>query len=104
MSVNLENMSYPDLIQLQSELATVIKETEKKEKISIRKQMEALAEQSGFTLDEVVSGTKAVKKNKVKPKYVNPNNAEQTWTGRGRRPKWVEAEIASGTDIDDLLI
>lgn len=41
---------------------------------------------------------------KVKPKYRNPANAEQTWTGRGKRPRWVEEAIAQGTSLEELLI
>ncbi len=37
------------------------------------------------------------KRAKVKPVYCNPDNTEQTWTGRGRAPLWVaEAEAKHG--------
>lgn len=48
-------------------------------------------------------GRKKVKRT-VPPKYRNPDNAEQTWAGRGRQPKWVEAALASGKTLDDLKI
>ncbi len=104
MSVNLEKMSLPDLIELQKNLGPAIKKKQKKEKNSVRKQMEELAKKSGFTFDEVVSTAKPKKVSKVKPKYVNPNDADQTWTGRGRRPKWVEAALNDGKSLKDLLI
>jgi DNA-binding protein H-NS len=34
---------------------------------------------------------------KVSPKYRNPANPEQTWTGRGVSPTWVQALKAAGT-------
>lgn len=40
---------------------------------------------------------------KVAPKYRNPANAEQTWTGRGVSPAWVQALKAAGT-LDSALI
>jgi len=104
MSINLEKMSLPELIKLQKDLGPAIKKKQRKEKTSLRKQMEDLAKDSGFTFDEVVFTAKKRKASKVKPKYVNPNDAEQTWTGRGRRPKWVEAELDGGKELDDLLI
>ena len=104
MSVNLEKMSLPELIELQKNLGPAIKKKQKKEKNSVRKQMEELAKKSGFTFDEVVSTAKPKKVSKVKPKYVNPNDADQTWTGRGRRPKWVEAALNDGKSLKDLLI
>ena len=40
---------------------------------------------------------------KVAPKYRNPANPEQTWTGRGVSPSWVQALKAAGT-LDSALI
>ena len=40
---------------------------------------------------------------KVAPKYRNPANHEQTWTGRGVAPTWVQALKAAGT-LDSALI
>jgi DNA-binding protein H-NS len=40
---------------------------------------------------------------KVAPKYRNPANSEQTWTGRGVSPTWVQALKAAGT-LDTALI
>jgi DNA-binding protein H-NS len=40
---------------------------------------------------------------KVAPKYRNPTNPDQTWTGRGVSPTWVQALKASGA-LDAALI
>jgi DNA-binding protein H-NS len=40
----------------------------------------------------------------VSPKYRNPDNPAETWAGRGRKPKWVEGKLATGSSLDDLLI
>jgi DNA-binding protein H-NS len=40
---------------------------------------------------------------KVAPKYRNPANPEQTWTGRGVAPSWVQELKAAGT-LDTALI
>jgi len=45
----------------------------------------------------------------VKPKgppirYKHPENADLQWTGRGRKPKWVEAYIAQGGTLDELNV
>jgi DNA-binding protein H-NS len=41
---------------------------------------------------------------KVFPKYKNPANPSQTWAGRGKRPRWLTAQIKSGKQIDDFRI
>lgn len=38
------------------------------------------------------------------PKYRNPDNAEETWTGRGKKPGWMITWIENGRDPADLLI
>src|SRR5690349_15221222 len=40
----------------------------------------------------------------VMPKYRNPDNPEETWAGRGRKPKWVQDHLDQGTPLDELLI
>lgn len=41
---------------------------------------------------------------KVLPLYRNPKNPAQTWSGRGRQPHWVRAQLRSGKRLDDLRI
>jgi DNA-binding protein H-NS len=41
---------------------------------------------------------------KVKPKFRNPANKAETWTGRGRSPLWMVAALKSGKKRDDFLI
>jgi DNA-binding protein H-NS len=43
------------------------------------------------------------KRAKVAPKYRNPSDATQTWTGRGKSPIWVQALKNAGT-LDTALI
>jgi len=43
-------------------------------------------------------------RSQVAPKYRNPDNHSETWSGRGRKPKWVEDKIAGGKSLNDLLI
>ena len=45
----------------------------------------------------------ADKRAKVAPKYRNPNDAAQTWTGRGKNPIWVQSLKDAGT-LDTALI
>ena len=41
---------------------------------------------------------------KVHPKYRNPERPSETWSGRGRQPHWVGAQLRSGKKVDELLI
>lgn len=44
------------------------------------------------------------RRREVPAKYRNPDNAAETWAGRGRKPKWVEEKLAQGRTLEDLLI
>jgi len=46
---------------------------------------------------------KTVSRSKVAPKYRNPTNHAQVWTGRGKSPIWVQAMKSAGT-LDSALI
>ena len=37
----------------------------------------------------------------VAPKYRNPANAEQTWSGRGKRPRWFNDALKAGKVVYD---
>jgi DNA-binding protein H-NS len=41
---------------------------------------------------------------KVVPKYCNPLDRSQTWSGRGKKPKWVVAALKEGQGLEDLNI
>lgn len=40
---------------------------------------------------------------KSEPKYFN-HETNETWTGRGRQPKWLKDAVESGKSINDFLI
>ncbi|WP_426443264.1 H-NS family nucleoid-associated regulatory protein [Bradyrhizobium genosp. P] len=41
---------------------------------------------------------------KVLPKFRNPNKATETWSGRGKQPRWLVRLLSSGTSLDDCRI
>lgn len=38
------------------------------------------------------------------PKYRNPENAAETWSGKGKRPAWVKEALAEGKSLESLEI
>jgi DNA-binding protein H-NS len=74
----------------------------------------ALIRKAGLSAQDIVKamrGTRGRKKAvtsklaglKVPPKYKNPADKTQTWTGRGRMPAWA-AELSEGGKLDEALI
>jgi DNA-binding protein H-NS len=72
--------------------------------------LKAIAREHGYSLEEL-AGTKKPRKSAasgtrkpVAPKYANPSNPSETWTGRGRKPLWVQAALNQGKTLESLLI
>lgn len=95
---------------VQAFAAERIEELEQQHKADALARLHEIARESGFTLEQLTgsgeagSGTKKRKMPPVPPKYRDPNDADRTWTGRGRQPKWVREQIEAGKDLEDLRI
>ena len=93
-STSLEGLSLDDLKQLVSDAEKEMQRKRKAEVRNVRQQIEKLASDIGMTPAEVLAFDKRKSSKTVgEPKYRNPDNAAQTWTGRGKRPQWfIDAE------------
>jgi DNA-binding protein H-NS len=105
MQMDLEKLSLDELKALQNEVAVEIFNFEKKKKAEILAELEALAHAKGFSLKELLGNPngKSTKKSVV-PKYADPENPENTWTGRGRKPKWFVTALENGCTAEDFAI
>ena len=128
MSIDLSTLSAKELESLISQ-AKKRKTTLNKRKplAAVRKRISTLLKTEGYTLEELFGsaapatrGPKASKSaatkaapaarkapkplGKVAPKYQNPANTGETWTGRGKQPRWLAAYTAQGKKLEDFLI
>jgi DNA-binding protein H-NS len=44
------------------------------------------------------------RRREVSAKYQNPDNPSDKWSGRGRKPRWVETALSHGRRLEDLTI
>ena len=103
--MDLSTLSLAQLKKLQDEVAIAIFNYEKRKKAEALAAVEEAARAAGFSLKELLSDERLAKgKTKAAPKYANPADPTQTWTGRGRKPKWVEELLASGKSLEDAAI
>ena len=47
---------------------------------------------------------KGAKKTVGPAKYRNPDDPDQTWTGRGKRPNWLQKRLEQGANLSDFAI
>ena len=105
---NLDKMSVKDLQTLQIEVEEAISERKLAEKAEVKEKLAAMAEKSGFSVDELFGKARkngaSTGKGKVAPKYRNPQNPAETWTGRGRMPLWIKTLTDKGQKREKFLI
>ena len=119
MSIDLRGLSAKELATLISKAKEQQTRIAKRTPIAtVRSKITKFAKAEGYTLEELFGmsgnrGAKAAAKpssragrklGKVAPKYRNPANPKETWTGRGKHPRWMAALIAKGKKADDFLI
>lgn len=105
MIPDLEELSLKDLQALRAKVDRAIETYEERVKLQAHEELLQVAKKFGFGLAELVSVVPAKgSRGTVAPKYANPENPAQTWTGRGRKPKWVEVALAEGKTLEDLSI
>jgi DNA-binding protein H-NS len=105
-NVDLSGYNLSELKGLQHDIEKAIKSRQQQEVQKAREQILEIAKGAGVTVDELLAAPvkKAIKDvgKKVKPQYQNPEDASQTWTGRGRQPKWIATGLESGKTLNDF--
>ena len=106
MTINLKTLSMPDLKSLQSDVASEIESRQKEERQKLVQEFRDKAKSLGISLEELVAGQKSKGRSssKVAAKYAHPADVQLTWTGRGKRPRWVNDWLAKGKSLDDLRV
>ncbi len=108
MNIDLNTMSHKELEKLLIDVKAAMKNAQARDRREALKAAEKAAAEYGFSLDELSGAAGSKKGGKAKspsvPKYANPADASQTWTGKGRQPKWYVEAIEAGKKPADLEI
>ena len=87
-----------ELIKQKEALEAQIASTRQTELADAISKVKALVAEHGLTQSDVFGGSKGAKKSsgngKVAAKYRDPSSG-QTWTGRGKAPKWIDGQDRS---------
>jgi DNA-binding protein H-NS len=104
MSIDLDHLSLKELRDLKTRVEKAISTFEDRKKQEALAELEEVAQKMGYSLADLTGVSVAKKRKPAEAKYANPANASETWTGRGRKPRWVQAALDAGKSLDDLAI
>ncbi len=103
MAKDPTRMSLKELQELELTVKKAKLNVQQRSRTELRQKLEAMAAQAGFKLSDLFGG-RGGKGRKVAAKYANPDNPSETWSGRGRKPRWLAARLKAGDRIDRFLI
>jgi len=95
---DFEGRTTDELFELHAEIAAVLAEKLNAKKAELDERLQQL--QAGG--DQVTPTRRPYPP--VKAKFRNPDQPSETWSGRGKRPRWLDAKLQSGEQIDDFRI
>ena len=104
MSLDISNLSAGELQQLRDNIESQIRERRDSEQREAKAKIREIAASVGLSVSFGEAAAAPSARSKVAPKYRNPSNAAETWSGRGKRPNWVNAALAAGKQLEDLAI
>lgn len=100
-----QNLTLNELLACRDEIDALIVQRRKEAKSNLLSEFREKAESLGLDFEELFpstgkkrSGTKSI------AKYANPEKPSETWTGTGRKPKWVQQQLENGRKLEDLRI
>ncbi|SNT74944.1 H-NS family nucleoid-associated regulatory protein [Paracoccus seriniphilus] len=103
MNIDFDKLSLKEMQELRAKLDRAINSYEDRKRREALAAVEEAARAHGFNLAEL-TGAKPPRTGTVAPKYANPDDPTMTWTGRGRKPRWVQENLENGKTLEDLLI
>jgi DNA-binding protein H-NS len=110
MAVQLDNLSIEELEQVISDARKRIEEKREEAVARARADIERIAASTGYSLEDLLGMGKtrtraAVRTQKsVAEKYRNPRDPSQSWSGRGKRPRWLQDLLQQGATLESLQV
>jgi DNA-binding protein H-NS len=105
--LDLEAMDFEELWLLHERLTRILSEKITAEKLQLEKRLAQLNPKQRVSEAKRAARSKPRRRRKypkVLPKYFNPLAPTETWSGRGKQPRWVVAALRSGHKLEEFRI
>lgn len=103
--MDIQAMTLEQLYEYRAQISSEISHREAYEKAEALRKVRELMQLHGLSAEDLAKkGGVATEKRAVAIKYQHPTDLSLTWTGRGRKPLWVQAHLDNGGTLEDLLV
>jgi DNA-binding protein H-NS len=96
MTPDINGLTFEQLRTLSREVASLIAQRRHEALERLREEASIL----GFTANELLPSTSAKKKTSGTPKYSDGNG--NSWSGKGKRPSWLQQKLDEGQSLEDF--
>jgi DNA-binding protein H-NS len=102
---DLKSMSIEELWTVHEAVADVLTAKITAEKLELEKRLHQISRFSEVRSSDALRPRRDRRPYpRVLPKYRNPLKASETWSGRGKKPRWLTKQLKSGRKMDDFRI
>src|ERR1700757_5286762 len=107
--LNLDTMSVDEMWRLHERIIEVLSERLTSEKRELETRLATLRRDQRLPRLESDGAAEEPRPARrklpaVSPKYRNPEHPSETWSGRGKRPRWLTAALTAGRTIEEFII
>ena len=109
--MNISKLATKELQALLKRIPKEINRRKQQEKSKLLDDITQIASKRGYSLRDLigkaprsVKGKKTRTRKPVAVKYRHPEQANLTWTGRGRKPHWVTKWLEEGRTMETLAV
>lgn len=104
MDIDYNSLSLAELKEINKKSAAAIASYEVRQRKDAIAKANEIAKQAGFPNLEAMLAATPAKRKSPEPKYRHPENAEMTWSGRGRKPTWLAEALEAGESLEDFAV
>jgi DNA-binding protein H-NS len=104
--LDLDSLSIDEMWQLHEEISQILSDRLTAEKRELEKRLAQLQRDKDIRPAEFALELPRERRKypRVFPKYQNPDEPSETWSGRGKQPRWLTAALKSGHTIEEFVI
>ena len=110
--LNLDAIAIDELWQLHAEISRVLSDRLTSQKRELEKRLAQLnpgrqvepSDQPEALSSKGLAHAARRKYPRVFPKFRNPQIPSETWSGRGKQPRWLSAALKTGRKIEEFVI